>query len=244
VVAYFADRALLEADLARAVSALGVEIAPAVIPEIDWVARVREGFRPFAAGSFRITPAWDATAVPDSAPVLAEGRTERILVVEPGLAFGTGTHESTRLCLAALENRARAGPLGDVLDVGAGSGILSAAAALLGARRVIAVEIDPEALHVAVRQRELNHVPVRILRGDGARAVRADAFDLVLANISAPLLIERAPELAAAGRAQGQLVLSGLLSEDVPAVRAAYQALGSIDVRALGAWSALVVSRP
>lgn len=207
------------------------------------MARVREGFRPFAAGSFRITPAWDAPAVPGPTPAPAEGGTERILVVEPGLAFGTGTHESTRLCLAALEDRARAGPLGDVLDVGAGSGILSAAAALLGARRVIAVELDPEALPVAVRHRELNHVPIRILRGDGARAVRADAFDVVLANISAPLLIERARELAAASRAQGQLVLSGLLTEDVPAVRTAYEALGSIDVRVEGAWSALVVSR-
>ncbi|HEV7502020.1 MAG TPA: 50S ribosomal protein L11 methyltransferase, partial [Vicinamibacteria bacterium] len=156
-------------------------IAPAVIPEIDWVARVREGFRPFAAGSFRITPAWEATPDPDSPAEPTDGRTERILVVEPGLAFGTGTHESTRLCLSALEDRARAGPLGDVLDVGAGSGILSAAAALLGARRVIAVELDPEALPVAVRHRELNRVPVRILRGDGARAVRANAFDLVLA---------------------------------------------------------------
>jgi ribosomal protein L11 methyltransferase len=238
VLAYFADRAGLEAELRERLSGLEVEVSPAPIPDVDWVARVREGFRPFSAGSFRVVPAWEVDRADEA------GVASHRLVVEPGLAFGTGTHESTRLCLAALEACARSGPLGDVLDVGAGSGILSAAAALLGARRVIAVELDVEALPVAVRHGELNHVPVRLLRGDGARAVRAGAFDLVLANISAPLLIERAGELAAACRRGGCLVLSGLLNEDVPAVRSAYALLGGIDVRAEGAWSALVVSRP
>src|SRR5262249_42416477 len=138
---------------------------------------------PLAVGSFRIVPAWEAL------PPTPAGR---VLVVEPGLAFGTGTHESTRLCLAALEARAAAGPLGHVLDVGAGSAILSTAAALLGARRVVAVEIDAEALPVARRHAELNHAPIRLVRGDGARALRPASFDLVMANISAPLLIERA----------------------------------------------------
>lgn len=236
VLAYFADQPGLETRLRGALSALDVEVAPAEIATVDWVARVREGFRPFSAGSFRIVPAWEPLPVsgPEGSP---------ILVVEPGLAFGTGSHESTRLCLFALAERARAGPLGDVLDVGAGSGILSAAAALLGASRVVAVELDAEALPVARRHAELNGAAVRLVRGDGARALRPASFDLLLANISAPLLAERAEELAGTTRGHGALILSGLLVDDLPAVRAAYGAVGDMDVRVEGEWAALVVRR-
>ena len=235
VLAYFADDPGLEDRLRDALRPLPVEITPAEIPEVDWVARVREGFQPFSAGSFRIVPAWEA-----SAPA---AETERVIVVEPGLAFGTGTHESTRLCLAALEERARAGPLGHVLDVGAGSGILSVAAARLGAAPVIAIELDEEALPVARRHAELNHSPISLVRADGARAVRPAAFDVVLANISAPLLAERAKELAGATRGHGALILSGFLVEDLPSVRAAYAAVGDVGVRVEGEWAALVVHR-
>jgi ribosomal protein L11 methyltransferase len=235
VLAYFADEGGLEDRLRDASRSLRVEIAPAEIPEVDWVARVREGFRPFSAGPFRIVPAWECPAPPTGG--------ERVIVVEPGLAFGTGTHESTRLCLDALEERARAGPLGHVLDVGAGSGILSVAASQLGARRVIAIELDEEALPVARRHAVLNRAPIHLVRGDGARAVETGAFDVVIANISAPLLAERARELVGATRAHGVLVLSGFLVEDLASVRDAYAAVGDIDVRVEGEWAALVVQR-
>jgi ribosomal protein L11 methyltransferase len=234
VLAYFADEDGREDRLREALRPLGVEITPAEIPAVDWVARVREGFQPFTAGSFRILPAWETSA---SAPPA-----DRVIVVEPGLAFGTGTHESTRLCLAALEARALAGPLGRVLDVGAGSGILSVAAALLGAERVIAIELDEEALPVARRHAELNQsAPIQLVRGDGARAVRSAAFDVVLANLSAPLLAERAAELASTTRGRAALILSGFLVADITSVRAAYAAVGDIDVRVEGEWASLVV---
>jgi ribosomal protein L11 methyltransferase len=235
VLAYFADEPGLEARLRDALGALPVEIVPTTIPEVDWVARVREGFRPFSAGRFRIVPAWESSAPANGG--------DRVIVVEPGLAFGTGTHESTRLCLAALEERARAGPLGHVLDVGTGSGILSVAAAQLGARRVIAIELDEEALPVARRHAELNRAPIHLLRGDGARAVETGSFDVVIANLSAALLIERADELAGTTRGHGALILSGFLVEGLPSVRAAYAAVGAIDVRVEGDWAALVVHR-
>ena len=233
VLAYFPDEPGLEGRLREAVVGLGVEAAPAEIAAVDWVARVREGFGAFSAGGFRIVPAWEPAPArgPDDAPAL---------VVEPGLAFGTGSHESTRLCLSALAERAAAGPLGDVLDVGAGSGILSVAAAILGASRVIAVEIDEEALPVARRHAELNQAAVHFVRGDGARAVRPGRFDVVLANLSAPLLVQRAVELAGTTRADGGLILSGFLVEDLPALRAAYPTAGDRDVRVEGEWAALV----
>jgi len=236
VLAYFPDEPGLEARLREALAGLDVEQAPAEIASVDWVARVREGFRAFSAGGFRIVPAWEPPPPrrPGDLPAL---------VVEPGLAFGTGSHESTRLCLAALAELAAAGALGDVLDVGAGSGILSVAASILGAARVIAVEIDDEALPVARRHAELNASPVHFVRGDGSRAIRSGRFDVVLANISAPLLVQRAEELARTTRAAGVLILSGFLVADLADLRAAYTPVGEIDVRVEGEWAALVVRR-
>jgi len=234
VLAYFAERTHLEDDVRSALAPHEVEVSPVDVPEIDWIARVREGFRAFSVGSFQIVPAWERTGA----------GARRAIVVEPGRAFGTGSHESTRLCLRLLEERAEAGALGHVLDVGAGSGILSVASCLLDARCVVAVEIDDEAVPVLLRHVALNAVPVRIVRADGARALRPGAFDTVLANISAPLLSERAAELFGCLRPRGALLLSGLLLEDVDAVRAAYDGMGRVDVQADGTWAALVVRSP
>ena len=237
VLAYFPDAPGLEARLRDAVAFLEVEAAPAEIAAVDWVAKVREGFRAFTTGGFRIVPAWEPAPPqgPGDAPAL---------IVEPGVAFGTGSHESTRLCLAALsERRAAEGRLGDVADLGAGSGILSVAAHILGAARVIAVEIDEDALPVARRHAEINQAAVYFVRGDGARAIRRGRFDVVLANISAPLLVERAAELADTARGDGVLILAGFLLADLASVRAAYASVGAIDVRTEGEWAALVVRR-
>ncbi|HUG55079.1 MAG TPA: 50S ribosomal protein L11 methyltransferase [Vicinamibacteria bacterium] len=235
LLAYFRDRPGLDVDLRRSVSALRVRVDPAEVPDVDWVARVREGFRPSTVGAFRIVPAWAATSPGADGPGLHP------LLVEPGLAFGTGSHESTRLCLHILGELSAAGPLGVVADVGTGSGILAVAAARLGAARVVAVEVDAEALPVAARHLQLNAVPVHLVHGDGARALRAQAFDLLLANISAGLLVERAPELAGTVRGGGRVVLSGLLEEDVAAVRAAWEPfLHPLEVRTEETWAALV----
>jgi ribosomal protein L11 methyltransferase len=234
VLAYFAGEARLD-DLREALSPWHAGVAPAEVPEVDWVARVRDGFRAFALGAFRIVPAWDA---PAGAPVAGT----HTLVVEPGVAFGTGSHESTRLCLRILEERSAGASLGAVADIGTGSGILAVAACRLGARRVVALEIDDEALPVAARHAALNAVPVHLVRGDGARPLRARAFDLLLANISAALLTSRAEELAGAVRGGGWVVLSGLLTDDVAEVRAAWEPLArEIDVRTEGAWAALLI---
>ena len=236
LLAYFAANAATADSISEALAPLAVaRIEQATVPFVDWVARFRESFRAFDAGSFRVVPVWAPEA-----PVKG-----RRLVVDPGQAFGTGTHESTRLSLAALETLCAARRPRRVLDVGTGSGILAIAARLLGARVAVGVEIDPDALPAARDHATLNDVDVHFVRGDGARAVRAAAFDLVLANIAAPLLIDRARELSEACRAGGDLVLAGLLGADAPAVRDAFApfAAGAIDVRTDGEWAALLVRR-
>lgn len=238
LLAYFPRAAATAESILVALDSLPIaRIEAAAVPEVDWVAGFRESFRGFRAGSFHVVPAWDA-----GGPVM-EGRR---LVVDPGQAFGTGTHESTRLCLAALEALCAARLPARVLDVGTGSGILAIAARRLGARIAVGIEIDPEALPAARQHADLNDVDVHFVRGDGARAVQAGSFDLVVANIAAPLLIERADELCAAARPGGDLVLAGILGVDARAVLEAfarYAVEGPIDIRNDGEWAAIVFRR-
>jgi ribosomal protein L11 methyltransferase len=237
LVAYFPDRPGLGTDLVSSLSALGVTgVQPAAIPDVDWVARFREGFRAFRAGGFHIVPEWEAPP-PGSAA-------DHIVRILPARAFGTGTHESTRLCLAALECLAGRGPLGRVVDVGTGTGILAVAAARLGAREVTAIDIDPEAVESARLHAGLNGVAVRLVRGDGGRPLAGGRFDLVLANLSAPLLVERRDEIARLCARGARAILAGFLREDGPEIAAAYAALGPAETRALGEWAALVMEAP
>lgn len=235
LLAYFSRGAATAESILVALDRLPVaRIEEAAVPEVDWVARFRESFRPFHAGSFHIVPAWAADRP-------GEGRR---LIVDPGQAFGTGTHESTRLSLAALEALCAARLPRRVLDVGTGSGILAIAARLLGASTAVGIEIDADALPAARDHAALNGVALHLVRGDGARGVRPGAFDLVLANIAAPLLIDRARELAEACRPGGDLVLAGVLRDQVDVVRDAFTAFAaSIDVRIEGEWAALVLRR-
>ena len=230
LLAYFADGPP-DRELAAALAPLpGARLEEAPVPEVDWVARFREGFRPFRAGGFRIAPSW--------AP--GEGGSD-LLIVEPGAAFGTGTHETTRLCLAALEARAGERPLGSVLDLGTGSGLLAVAAAKLGARSVTALDLDPLALDAARLHARLNQVDLRLLRADGGSCFRAEAFDTVLANLTAALLLERQVEISRLPAVGGALILSGMLERDAGALARAYAGRGRVERRREGEWAALVV---
>jgi ribosomal protein L11 methyltransferase len=211
----------------------GARVSTASVPEVDWVARFREGFRSFRVGRFVVAPRWDP-GPPDA---------DR-LVVDPGRAFGTGTHETTRLCLTALEQLATARPLGRTLDLGSGTGLLAVAAERLGARTVVAADLDPEAAGSSRLHAQLNGARLLVVRADGATAFRGGSFDLVLANLMALFLIDRAAEVRGAVAAGGALVMSGLLLEDAAAVRAAYAATcGEPRQLELGEWAALVYER-
>jgi ribosomal protein L11 methyltransferase len=169
--------------------------------ETDWEQATRDAWPPLLVGErFYLAPSWNA----DPAPA---GRIR--LVVHPGMVCGTGWHPCTQLCLEALERTVRAGMT--VLDVGSGSGILADAARLLGAARVIACDVDWDAVRIAGER-----VRVPMFAGS-VDAVRADVADVIVANISSAVAEELAPEFARVRRAGSTLILSGFGEDDLPA---------------------------
>jgi ribosomal protein L11 methyltransferase len=142
-----------------------------------------------------------------------------IVHLDPGLAFGTGTHPSTSMCLDWLSENDIHGKT--VLDYGCGSGVLAIAALKLGARHALAIDIDPQALTATVDNATTNGVAERLVCAGIEQAVD-DRVDIVLANILARPLIELAPKLAAATKVGGRIVLAGLLERQADEVRAAY----------------------
>lgn len=206
---------------------LGADVERAAIPDVDWVARFREEFRGARAGRFRIRPVWRDSPV-------APG--EVGLLVDPGGAFGTGTHESTRLCLEELDE---VSPGSLVVDVGCGTGLLAIAALRLGWRRAIAIDVDPAAVSEARRHAGLNRVAPQIVRADGVSALAPGRAGLLLANLARDLLVRHREGLMETLAPGGTAVLSGLLREDVPEIEEAFAPLGRSRPRFEGEWAAL-----
>jgi ribosomal protein L11 methyltransferase len=153
-----------------------------------------------------------------------------LLQLDPGLAFGTGTHATTALCLEWLDSGADAWLANaDVIDYGCGSGILAIAALRLGARRATAMDIDPQAL-LATRENAGRNAVLDRLQVTDDRTVNGARAEVVLANILAGPLVELAPVLAACTRPGGRIALSGLLLEQADAVTAAYRPWFDIDL--------------
>jgi ribosomal protein L11 methyltransferase len=151
---------------------------------------------------------------------------ELVIDLDPGMAFGTGLHPTTRLCLQALEDRADRGPLGRVLDVGCGSGILSIAAVRLGATRALGVDIDPVAVEATVANARHNRVGKRVRAREGSIPSGESPFDTVLANLIAGVVIEIAPDLAGELLPGGTLIGSGIFIDREAATRTALESAG------------------
>ena len=210
----------------------------------DWLAKSREGFGAFQVGArFHVRPLWDETP----------GPADRFdLVVNPGLAFGTGGHETTRLCMELLEELASAGRLkGPILDIGAGTGILSLAAYLLGGRNLTAFDIDPDC---GPAMGELIALNAHLLKGatpyesfvgtlDHPRA--AGPYAGLLANILLPTIQELLPRMAEVAASGGWLIASGILAErtDEALVSLATRGFKPEKVMKEGEWIAILAVR-
>lgn len=222
VRAYFpvGEVALLQDAVRGVLAGINPQLAGQPLPcrllaDEDWASGWQQHFPPLRVGGrLLIRPSWDDTP--------AEGA-ECVLTLDPGRAFGTGTHATTGLCLEAIARLfAGAAPPRRVLDVGAGSGILAMAAAALGAERVVACEIDAEACQVAVENIAANGLQELISTTTRPLEELDGRFDLVLANILAGENIRLAPHFLAHLAPGGWLALSGILVEQEAAVVAAY----------------------
>ncbi len=211
--------------------------APRLAPvrEEDWTESWRAHFQPVRLGRFFVHPGWVA---PDPAAPFA-------LRIDPGLAFGTGLHPTTRLCLLGLDRLLEAGRVESVLDLGCGTGILALGAARAGVPRVLAVDDDPEACRVTHENLALNGLVGRVVVRVGEIHAVEDRFEVIVANILSGVLVAQADALAARLAPGGALLLSGLLVEERDEVRRAYLAAGlrAQDERLDGEWALLQVGR-
>ena len=230
----------------RSLAQFGLDPRPARVTHRSvaphrWATAWRAWVRPVRVGRLLITPSW--IRFPSD-----PGHT--LIEIDPGMAFGTGMHPSTRLCLRALLRHLREGggripPT--VVDVGTGSGVLAIAAARLGAARVTAVDIDPVAVEVARANVAQNRVAqrVRVIQGTGLRQVR-DRASLILANIIAEEVIDLLPTLRGHLVPGGAFIGSGIIAPRLREVLRATRRVGLIlrEILAEGEWRAVVLACP
>jgi len=206
------------------------------LTEEDWASAWKKHYRVLRVGRcLVIKPSWQEYA-PRPGDVVVE--------LDPGMAFGTGVHPTTQMCLAALEDHLRPGMR--VLDLGTGSGILAIAAAKLGAGSVLALDVDPVAVRVARDNVLANEVEDIVVVRQGSLAEAEGRFDFVLANILAKVIVELAEQsLADRLRTGGLLVAAGIIEDQEEEVRGALQAHGMavIERRQERDWVMLIAAR-
>ena len=242
----FADGAVVEAlyteapDAAYLTRITGREVNVEPLPDQDWIRLSQEGLPPVRAGRFFVYGAHDAGKVPHGVIPMK---------IEAGLAFGTGHHETTALCLGALSELARERSFRNVLDLGCGTGLLAIGAAKLWKRSVLASDIDPVAVEVTRDNARANGVAplVRAVTADGlTNPILANGapYDLLIANILAGPLTQLAPSILRSLAPGAVLLLSGLLRNQEKLVISFYRSLRYVGARRAGPWSALVLEKP
>jgi ribosomal protein L11 methyltransferase len=213
------------------------QMSTAVIPEQDWGENWKQFFKPVRIGSTLVVfPPWEKAR-------LKKGQIP--VEITPGMAFGTGTHGTTQLCIEALEKRLKR-RRGSVLDIGTGSGILAIVAAKLGAQEVWGIDTDPVAVEVARENVERNGLKemVRIRKGDVGRIQKT--FDFVVANIDFKGLKRLKLPLLRHLNSKGFLILSGILKEEEDRIRHDYletRALRIVEMKHQEDWACLVFKR-
>lgn len=214
------------------------------VEEQDWAHAWKAHYQPFRVGRrIWIQPSWVTVEQAETAAGTAGEDQMITLTLDPGMAFGTGLHPTTQMCLQALEQLVRPGD--HVLDVGTGSGILAIAAARMGAERVVGVDTDPEAVKAATENALLNDVAVAMeVRAGGLERVPENGWQIVVVNILAPVIISMlrdGPLMAYVAR-QGRLVLSGIIDQQLEGVEAALVDAGAevIDRLLVRDWVAVI----
>jgi ribosomal protein L11 methyltransferase len=231
------DPAAVRAALRAALDAPDLELRTELLADRAWEREWLRDFRPMRFGR-RL---WICPGGQPPPPAEVVGQPPCIVWLDPGLAFGTGTHATTALCLEWLDGAALEGAR--VLDVGCGSGVLAVAALALGARTALALDIDPQALIATDQNAARNGVRERLTIRDAGADWGAD-HDVVLANILAEPLVALAPRFARVTRPGARLVLSGLLAEQAEAVAAACAAWFDMEpARERAGWVGLVGRR-
>ena len=219
---------IAELDGMRAVIGMdlgSLEISVRIVDEEDWANNWKKGFRPFGVGEkLLVCPTWEEVPA---------GNSRAVLRIDPGMAFGTGAHHTTRMGLELLERTIRQGDT--VIDLGCGSGILSIAASLMGAGSTYAIDIDPVAARVAAENAELNGVDLAnycirigdILTDEAFLTETASReYDIVLANIVANVIIAFAPVIPRLLKKGGSLIASGIVDDRLDEVVDALQTNG------------------
>jgi len=178
------------------------------VPSEDWLLKWKEGFEPFRVGTqLVICPSWRKDSL---SPGFVEKR--KVIVIEPGMAFGTGLHVTTQFCLRALESYP---PTGDVLDVGTGSGILAMACVLINpSTRVAAVDTDPVAIEAARENLVLNELEGEVdMRLGSLESVEGEKFDLILSNLTCEDIVALLPDYVKLLKPCGKVICAGVLKE-------------------------------
>lgn len=223
ITGYFALPCRIEDQLSRITAFLaglpGQNSLPApeatLVGDEDWASSWKAHFKPFEIGQgLLITPSWEDY----------ENEQKRaVIILDPGMAFGTGGHETTRLCLECLETLLAPIPPEidqlQILDLGTGSGILAIAAAKLGAPKIDAVDIDPQAVAIAVENCSMNGVEDQVCCSATPLEQLGGDYNIILANILAEELVRLAPAIVSRLKPGGSLILSGILAEREELVR-------------------------
>jgi len=235
----------------RILGALNGLTAKADLPDLvfsslenkNWAAAWQERYQPIPVGDrLIVVPSWLENPIPERIPIY----------IDPGMAFGSGTHETTRLSLALLEMSLTDKSHTELIDVGCGSGILSIAAAKLGVKRILGVDTDAEAVRVSRENAKKNNVNKTSNFHQGSvQELLSEKFSLpraslVIANIIAPILEELFEEgLGEIVTSEGQLVLSGILEKQLPAILNCLEQSGFMFRKTLrqGEWAAVLADR-
>ena len=232
VVALFAEDTDIDAAMNMVAAVLGLSSAPAyrreTVADQDWVRVWMERWRPLQFGAqLWIVPSWLSPPDPQAVNI----------ILDPGMAFGTGTHATTAMCLEWLAVNPPRGL--EVIDYGCGSGILAIAALKLGARSALGTDTDPQALDTSRENAERNNVAAHLTLCLPEAVPAGATADVVLANILAGPLVALAPRLIALVRPGGTLILSGLLATQADEVETAYAAHFTFERRQREEWAML-----